>query len=240
MEREALIGATEREGRALLDAGRAGLDAAVPSCAGWTVADVLGHVGRVYRSVAEILERRAQEVPAVEIPRPPEGAAVIGFAERGLDRVLAALGAIDPDEPVYSWSDQRNGGFYHRRMAHETAVHRWDAESAHGEPRPFEGELATDGVDEYVGVVLPFGVRRWSRPLPAGSLHLHRADGAGEWLLRAVDGQLDVSRAHAKGDVVVRGPAADLLLYVWNRRRSRSLELLGEVALADEWARLAP
>jgi uncharacterized protein (TIGR03083 family) len=241
MDRALLVGATEREGRALLDIARTGLDAPVPTCAGWHVADGVGHLGGVYRSVSEIIERRAQDIPAVEIPRPPEGRAVLDYFATGLDRLVTALAGIDAGDAVYTWSDQRNGAFYHRRMAHETALHRWDVASAHGSPAPFATDLAADGVDELYAVVLPFGVKRWGRALPAGSLHLHRTDGPGEWLV-AGDGEggLALRREHAKGDVAVRGPASELVVFAWNRGRGPGIEVFGDDALADQWAALAP
>ena len=240
MDPEPFIAATEREGAAVLAAAEAGLDAPVPTCEGWVVADILGHLGRVHRSVSEIIERRALEIPAVEIPNPPPGEAVLGFFEEGLGRVVAALASIGPDEPVYSWSGDGTGRFYHRRMAHELAVHRFDAESAHGTPAPFDAELAADGIDEYLDVLVPFSARRWARALPSGSMHLHRTDGPGEWLVRAVDGAVVTTREHAKGDVAVRGPASDLFAFVWNRGRSEELAVFGDDAVADEWAALAP
>jgi uncharacterized protein (TIGR03083 family) len=240
MDPAPFVAATEREGAATLAAARAGLDAPVPTCAGWTVANVLGHLGRVHRSVSEIIERRSLEIPPVEIPKPPAGDAVLGFFEEGLARVVAALASIDPDEPVYSWSGEGNGRFYHRRMAHELAVHRFDVESAHGTPAPFDPDMAVDGIDEFYDVLVPFSARRWTRPLPTGSLHLHRTDGPGEWLVRAVDGTVVTTREHAKGDAAVRGSASDLFAFVWNRGRADDLALFGDEAVADEWAALAP
>jgi uncharacterized protein (TIGR03083 family) len=240
MDPAPFIAATEREGSATLLAGRSGLDAPVPTCEGWTVGDVLGHLGRVHRSVAEILERRSLEIPDVPIPKAPEGEAVLGFFEDGLDRVVAALRSIDPDQPVYSWSGEGTGAFYHRRMAHELAVHRYDAELAHGVPAPFDPDMAVDGIDEFYDVLVPFSARRWERPLPAGSLHLHRTDGEGEWLVRVDGGGVVMTHEHAKGDVAVRGPASDLFRFVWNRGRSDELTTFGDEALAEEWASLAP
>jgi uncharacterized protein (TIGR03083 family) len=240
MEPAVYVDAIVREGQAVLAAGKAGLDAPVPTCKGWVVADVLGHLGRVHRSVSEILERRAREIPDVAIPKSPAGDAVLGFFEEGLERLVAALSAVEPDAIVYTWSGPSEAIFYHRRMAHEVAVHRYDAEAAHGTPSPFEPELAADAIDELYSVVLPFAIRRWNRPLPAGSMHLHRTDGAGEWLVRIDDRQLTVAREHAKGDVAVRGSASDLLAFAWNRGRSDSLEVFGPTELADAWAGLAP
>jgi uncharacterized protein (TIGR03083 family) len=240
MDPAPFIAATEREGGAVLAAGKAGLDAPVPTCEGWTVADILGHLGRVHRSVSEIIERRSQEIPAVEIPKPPAGDAVLGFFEEGLDRVVAALASIGPDEPVYSWSGEGSGRFYLRRMAHEIAVHRFDAEAAHGTPAPFDPEMSVDGIDEFYEVLVPFALRRWPRPLPAGSLHLHRTDGPGEWLIRGVDGAIVATNEHAKGDAAVRASASDLFRFVWNRGRGDELTTFGDDAVADEWAALAP
>lgn len=240
MDPATYLAAIDRDGRAVLDAGKAGVDAPVPTCEGWTVGDVLGHLGRVHRSVADIVERRARTAPSTPVPAAPQGDAVVGFYEEGWRRMHAALAAVDPDEPVYTWSDDQRVGFYLRRMAHELAIHRVDAELAHGEPGELDADLAVDAIDELFEVVLPFSVRRRGTSLPAGSLHLHRTDGDGEWLVRTEDDRLVVTHEHAKGDAAVRGAAGDLLLFVWNRGRPERLQVFGDEHVAAEWARLAP
>lgn len=259
METAAFVEATRREGEATLAAGRAGLDAPVPTCEGWVVADVLGHLGRVHRSVAEIIERRAQEVPPVEIPRPPAGDALLDFFAEGLDRVVAALASIGPDEPVYSWSGEGNGRFYHRRMAHELAVHRFDAEAAHGLPGPFDPVMAVDGIDEFYDVLVPFSARRWERALPDGGLALVRTDGPERWWIEGVDGAVVTTRTGdpalgpagngpatvaavttAAAAVTVSGPASDLFRFVWHRGTGDGLGVVGDVTVAEAWAALAP
>ncbi len=241
MDPSPFVDATAREGAATARAAvAAGLDAPVPTCEGWVVADVLGHLGRVHRSVSEIIERHSPVIPDVAIPKPPSGDAVVPFFQEGLDRVVAALGSVDPDEPLYSWSGDGTGRFYLRRMTHELAVHRFDVEAAGGTPGPFDSDMAVDGIDEFYDVLVPFSARRWERPLPTGTLHLHRTDGAGEWLVQAVDGAVVTSHEHAKGDVAVRGGASDLFRFVWNRGRSDDLALFGDEAMARKWAELAP
>jgi uncharacterized protein (TIGR03083 family) len=240
MDPAPFIASVEREGAATLRTGRAGLDAPVPTCEGWVVGDVLGHLGRVHRSVSEILERRSTEIPPVEIPRPPAGDAVLGFYEEGVSRLVAALRSVELDVPLYTWAGPGTARFYFRRMAHELEVHRFDVESAHGVPAPFDPEMAVDGIDEFYDVLVPFSARRWERPLPAGSLHLHRTDGEGEWLVRAVGAEVVTTREHAKGDVAVRAGASDLFRFVWNRGRGEALEMFGDESVADEWVALAP
>ncbi len=220
-----------------------GLEAPVPTCEGWVVHDVLGHLGRVHRSVSEIIERRSVDIPDVAIPKPPAGDSVLGFFDEGLERLLAALGGLvdDLDVTLYTWAGPGSGRFYYRRMAHELAIHRFDVESAGAAaPTAFDPDMSVDGVSELFEVLVPFSARRWERPLPAGSLHLHRTDGPGEWLVRAEGGEVVSTQEHAKGDAAVRGGASDLFRFVWNRGAGPSIEVLGEAAVADEWAALAP
>jgi uncharacterized protein (TIGR03083 family) len=240
MQADAYVAAFEREGRLLASSATGHLDAPVAACPGWVVADVVGHLGRVYRSIAEILRDRLVDPPTSRIPKPPVGAAVIEFFDEGFDELVAALRATPPDTPVYTWSPDGVAGFYHRRVTHETGVHRFDVQTAVGQVDAFDSDLAADGVDELYGVVLPFGLARIDAPRPTGSLHLHRTDGPGEWTLELVDGSLCLSHGHTKGTAAVRGPASDLFVFAWNRGRSAALEVFGDEAVADAWAHLAP
>ena len=241
LSRNDYLAAIEREGRALAAAGDGDLAAPVPACPGWTVESVLGHVGRVHRLVAETIERRATEAISFrEVARPPEGDAVRAYYAEGLATVLATLRAVGADTPVWNWGPDHTAAFYYRRMAHETAVHRLDAESALGEVTPCDAELATDGIEEFYDTVLPSFVVRSNPVLPAGSLHLHRSDGAGEWMIQTVDGKVVVTHEHGKGDAAVRGPASDLFAFVWNRGTAGTLSVFGDEAVARAWSALAP
>jgi len=240
MEAATYVDALEHEGGLLATTASGGLDAPVHACPGWVVADVVGHLGRVYRSVGDIVEHRLTEPPAMSVPRPPAGRAVVDYYTTGLTRLVSLLRATPPDTPVYTWSAAGIAGFYHRRIAHETGVHRVDVQAALGAVDPFDADLAADGVSELYEVVLPFGLARTGAPLPAGSLHLHRTDGAGEWTLDVADGVLRVDHGHGKATAAVRGPASDLFVFAWNRGRSGALEVFGDESVADAWARLAP
>jgi uncharacterized protein (TIGR03083 family) len=241
MDPARFLDALRIEGERLVGAAQIDLRAPVPGCPGWVAADVLGHLGRVYRSIHDIVVTRAQEPPSTPVPKPPAGDAVVDFFAEGHERLLHALAATPADVAVYTWSDDRTVGFYQRRMAHETGVHRVDVELAVGRPiTPFDGDLAVDGIDELYGVVLPFGLARRNLALPAGSLHLHRTDGAGEWTIVAVDGTVSVSSTHSKATAAIRGPASDLFVHAWHRGRPATLEVLGDESVAAAWAALAP
>lgn len=229
----------QRDAAALAAVAGTAPGAAVVHCPGWDVSRLTTHVGRIYGSMAAQLRSGSLE-PAMgdPAPLPAEGDLVPWFNEC-LAEVVDALGDTDPATPLWTWTSRQDAGFYHRRIAHETAVHRWDAERATGAPAPIDAELALDGVDEVIEVGLQ--QRRSGDPIPHpdGSLHLHRTDGEGEWLVVPVDGRLVVTKEHAKGDVAVRGSASELLLYLWGRDEG-AVETFGDPALVAAWAAVAP
>jgi uncharacterized protein (TIGR03083 family) len=168
-----------------------------------------------------------------EFAHAPEGAAAGDWVQAGAEMLATELEARDPGTPCWTWVPfDRTVGFWARRTAHETAMHRWDAQNAAGTADEIDGELAVDGVDEYLALVPCFP----GRHLPdAGSVHLHSTDAKGEWLVRLDGGGMHVTREHAKGDAAVRGPASDLLLVVYGRKPTDAVEVLGDASLFDRF-----
>jgi uncharacterized protein (TIGR03083 family) len=215
----------------------AGLDARVPTCPDWDVAELLAHIGRVHRWAASNTTRS----PDAEFARPdveiPEPAARAAWVRAGAAELVAALERPASD-PAWTWLPPNTVGFWQRRQAHETAMHRVDAESAAGAPRPIDAALAADGIDELLEILGNNPVR----PPPTGSgetLHFHCTDVDGEWFVRLSPDGLDVERIHAKGDVAARGSASDLLCWLQGRGSVDRLEVLGDAALLDRWREVA-
>ena len=224
------------DGRRLIDVSARDLAAPVPSCPGWTTTDLLAHVGRVWRSVTAHVARESTEmIPGTEIPEAPPGPAVVEFADEGLAQLLDVLTAADPATRVWTWAARQDVGFYQRRMHQETLVHRVDAELALDDPTPVDTDDGADGVDELCEVML---AGRSGDALPGGSLHLHRTDGDGEWLLEVVDGVVGVRPEHTKGDAALRGTGDELLLVMWGRRPLEGVECFGDAAVARAWVDL--
>jgi uncharacterized protein (TIGR03083 family) len=240
LDKDVYLGAIEREGQLLLNAAGGNLGGIIPACPGWTVQTVLVHLGRVYRSVSEHVTTGAIEMIRFTKTPSPDSFEVVGWFRESQAMLLDALRNADPSQPVWTWSDDRTAGFYQRRMAHETAMHRYDAEASTGTAKGFDGDLAADGIAELYEVVMPFNLSRREITLPSGSLHLHRADGEGEWMVKAVDGAVTVTPEHGKGDAAVRGPASDLFVFAWHRGMPTSLQIFGDEAVARAWAALAP
>jgi uncharacterized protein (TIGR03083 family) len=223
---EEQLGALWRDGLGLADAAeRAGLDAPVASCPGWRVADLLWHTGEVHTFWRTVVAERWQDPSAYVEPDRPDDDALLGWYRDSVQQTVALFTGADPHDHAWSWAP--GGGtvaWIVRRMAQETAVHRWDAERAAspGSPRAIDADVAVDGVDEFFEHFTP-AADDAAEPV-GGTVHLHCTDAppsssGGEWLVTELDQAtpLEVRREHAKGDCAVRGTASDLLLLLWRR-----------------------
>lgn len=226
------VQALEEEGRRLLEVAR---DPSLPvvACPGWTVADLLWHIGEVHWFWAAIVSRGIVDRATADLHPPPrpDDVDLPAFAAEELDELAEVLAHADPTTPVWTWSEQQDVAFVQRRMALETLVHRWDAESASGDHTPLAPPLAADGVDEFLEHFLASD--RAGVPALTGSVHLHATDATGEWLVTWTEGRRVLTREHAKGDAAVRGRAEDLLLVLWRRRGLDTVEVIGDRAAAE-------
>ncbi len=202
----------------------ADLAAAVPSCPGWTVADLTRHVGAVY--LHKTLAMREGAEPE---PWPPAELAdeePLSLLDRAYAELVGEFAARRPEDPAGSWyTPDQTVGFWIRRMAHETVIHRIDGELATGQPvAPVPADLAVDGIDELLKVFLAYGVATWGSyfaDILAGSpgrTYTVRTDGAA-WRVRTGPGRFTVEDGAGEdaADVTVSGPPMAVLRWVWNR-----------------------
>lgn len=196
----------------------AGLDTPVPSCPGWTAERLVRHTGSVLRYVGKVVETNGPFDPK-SLPSPPDGALVLQWFEEMATSTVAALATKDPSDELWNWAGEPPvAAFWHRRMAHELAMHAADAALAAGQAPQIEPGLAADGIDELLTVLLPVKVGAGGTDLTGvGTLHIHCTDSDGEWLVAPSDAGVEVTRVHAKGDAALRGPASDLLLRLCHR-----------------------
>ena len=196
----------------------AGLDAAVPSCPGWTTETLVRHTGNVLRYVGKVVEAGGP-INAQALPKAPSGPLVVQWFEEMAAGTATALSARDPGDELWTWAGEPPVvAFWQRRMAHEVAMHGADAALAAAEQPRIEAQLAADGIDELLRVLLPVKVAAGGVDLAGvGSMHVHGTDTEGEWLVRPSAGGVEVTREHAKGDAALRGPAAEVLLRLCNR-----------------------
>nr|MDT0660317.1 maleylpyruvate isomerase family mycothiol-dependent enzyme [Micromonospora sp. DSM 115978] len=241
--KEFWLGALRTEGPAFGDAvSQAPPDTPILSCPEWTMTDLVHHLGSIYSWVRGIIERGGTEAPA---PRSqsadlPGGDAALGWWRAEFDALMVALDAVDAEAPLWNWAPQpKKAAFWHRRMAHETAIHRWDAQMATAAGGPIEVKLAIDGISEVLDTFLPTG-RRYSREPLHGVVQLVAADTDQEWFLR-LRGEgvalldtgtlFDDDDHHAR--VHATGTASDLLLALWGRIGFDVLDVTGDATLLD-------
>ena len=230
-----LVASIRQEGEAIVAAGRLGLDALVTTCGDWTVRDLLLHVGRVYLRAGTLVSERStteQDYP----PAPDDDADPIDYVCDALDELVAALASCDPETPVWNWSEEPpTAAFWARRMAHESTVHRYDAQRAHALVEPIDADLAHDGMDELVDVILPRVVRRDAPELPTATV-LFSATDDGSWPVRFGPDGVERLEVAKDPDVTVTGTASALLLAACNRVPWSAQNVDGDASLLDAWS----
>jgi uncharacterized protein (TIGR03083 family) len=224
------------QARVLADAAREMEPAArIPSCPEWDVAKLVRHTGTAHRWSTGVVQTREPLSPKsidLAIPEDPKG--LPDWLEQSAAGLVQTLAAADPHAACWTWTDAREVRFWARRMAHETAVHRWDGQGALGSPEPFAGALAVDGIDEHLEN-LPFVVGAEQTVGAGETMHLHCTDRDGEWLLRLGAAGLEVRHEHGKGDVALKGPASQLFLVLLGRASPDTVEVFGDPAGLERW-----
>jgi uncharacterized protein (TIGR03083 family) len=229
-------------GDAFVAAVEGNLDRPVPACPDWDVAGLVAHLGRIYDWVSQVVAAQGEPVgPQTSAAAPDDRAALIEWYRGCLAGVVEAL-SVDPATPAWTFmaGAPSTVGWWRRRQALETAVHRWDAQAASGtrpSPGPVPADLAVAGVDEYLTQFLPRALAR--RPVEdlTGTFHVHATDEPGEWWLDLSAEVPTTRREHAKADTAVRGPASGLYLWLWNRLtpEAAGLEVFGRRQAVDAW-----
>ncbi|MGD0700162.1 MAG: maleylpyruvate isomerase N-terminal domain-containing protein [Trebonia sp.] len=260
MEIAAHIDALERDGALLADAAQtAGLTAAVPTCPGWEVRDLVRHQAYVHAWAARHVTGQppaalGEDSEEAVLAGGPDDAELVDTYRSGHAALVAALRAADPDLDCPTFMPAPSPlAFWARRQAHETAIHRYDAQSAApgGAPAPgdaFGTAFADDGIDE---LIMGFAARRRYRLRADGTRslavratetgngwHVGLADGATRVARRGEAGDSAISAAvTASGGCLLEGPAAGIYAYLWNRSdaAAAAVTVTGDPAILDVW-----
>lgn len=249
METEALLATLAAEGGRFADAVAAGpLTARVPDCPAWDVGDLARHLGEVHLWAAghvadphdepdEPFDRRSVAHLWPDLVEPPDGGPdeLAGWYRACNGALVATLRATDDDVPAWTFLPAPTARHHWvRRQAHETAVHRYDADRARGRTGDggFATDFAVDGVEEFLD-----GFLRRPRPGAATTprtVRLDATDHDASWWLTLRPERVDVAReGPATPDVVVTAPAADLYLLLWNRDRGDRVAVDGDRTALD-------
>ncbi|MFD3545374.1 maleylpyruvate isomerase family mycothiol-dependent enzyme [Streptomyces sp. NPDC058655] len=242
MDIDAYVKALGRDGTLLAELGRrAGTDAPVPTCGGWRIADLLRHTGAVHRWAAGFVGGARPEPEP--IPDPPElvGDELLRWFREGHETLVRTLAEAPADVQCWTFLPTEAPSplaFWARRQAHETAVHRMDAEAALGVAfSAVEPRFAEDGVDE---LLRGFHARARSRvrtPEPR-VLRVRAVDTGAVWTVHLSREPARTVREAADGeaDCELSGEAAWLYAALWNRLPLAGPGVTGDMELARLWS----
>jgi uncharacterized protein (TIGR03083 family) len=233
------------------------LAARVPSCPDWTVADLTRHVGQVYLHKVECMRAGGE----VETEWPPAGLQEedpVALLDRSYAALVGELTTRNPSDPGGTWYEpDPTVGFWIRRMAQESVIHRIDAELGAGAAiAPVPDDLAIDGVDELLKVFVAYAFSKWPEDFTEalkdspGRAFLIRAEAAagrpgGSWLVKTGTDHLVVEGGPGREvvdsrtpDVTVSGTPAAVLRWAWNRETPGEASLVRVEGNADALSEL--
>lgn len=213
-------------------------DTPVLSCPGWSVTDLTNHLALVYRWIGSFAGSGVTTAPPPRDSLSVPDGEPLKLWQQAYDELVGVFTEVDPEAPAWHWAPQpKQAAFWLRRVAIETAVHRWDAQLAIAAGEPIESRLAADGVSEAMDTLLPAG-RGKSTGSHLGVVHVVAPDVEQEWYVRLrgqgvalldTDTILDTDDHHTRAEI--SGTASDLLLALWGRIGFDMLEVAGDQSL---------
>ncbi|HZC73313.1 MAG TPA: maleylpyruvate isomerase family mycothiol-dependent enzyme [Jatrophihabitans sp.] len=236
MEVPALIAQLSADGPLLIAAAqRAGWDAPVPAT-NWAVRDLVLHIGGVHRWAADIVttgSRTGDTAAGRAVGTGPDDDGLIEWFKAGHATLVEALQAASADLDCFTFLPAPSSlHFWARRQAHETAIHRVDAEGAAREFTGFDSDFAQDGIAELLN---GFAHRKSNAIATRGTIGLDAGDGA-SWLITVGGERIECveSEELVGTDVTIRGVSSDLYLWLWNRPTEAVVD--GDDEIAQLWA----
>ncbi|MEV5972787.1 maleylpyruvate isomerase family mycothiol-dependent enzyme [Streptomyces sp. NPDC051921] len=217
----------------------------VPTCPGWTLADLVKHHGTTHRWTEHLVRTRATErVWSKDVPLdlPEDPAAYADWLAASAEASLRTLRAAEPDAPMWSHGADPHVRFFPRRLLFEAVVHLVDAELALGrEPGRIDPGTAADGIEEFLENLPYFSwvaepVAQLDRD--GASLRLTATDTGAAWTLTLGGGGFTWQRrAEGEATAAVEGTTADLLLLVYGRYGTDDprFMLAGDRTVLDAW-----
>lgn len=198
----------------------ADLDTPVEHLNRWKVRDVVAHLGGVHRWATRVVQKRSMSGPGFTKSK-LDGDELCDWFSAGAELLVEELRNTDLAEPCPNFNpgSERTVGWWARRQAHETIVHRWDVEKALRCTTAMDAKAAVDGVDEFLDVF----VRTRGKQTLTSTMTLRTTRPRRTWRLSPADkpGRIDVAVGQpdppAPGLTEVSGKPEALLLALWGR-----------------------
>lgn len=225
-------------------AEQAGPDAPVLTCPGWTIADLVLHLGEVHRWATAVVASGAiklGDVPADFLGPLPEPGDAVAWFRAGAAKLCETIANADQSIDYATFLNDPPSPrllFWARRQTMETAMHRVDAESAVGRRTAFTPEAALDGIDEFLTGFLPRSRSPLHSDVPR-TLAIAPDYSDRRWIVSigpdAPSTQRDPAGSPVDGDAdcVISGSASDIYLALWNRCSVDDLCVTGDRSVMD-------
>ncbi len=202
------------------------LAVATAACPGWSVGDVLGHLGVVERLVVDWVRhgRRPRS-----ILRPPAGTDLVAWFCDGWRGLRDCLGEFPPDHGTATWSPwEASNGFWRRKQVHEHAIHAFDVLAALevGAQWTVPQAVALDGVDEVVRLWL--GTCLGTQVRGRGDT-VRLVAGSEFWTVTLNPHNAELHRLPTIADATVTADPSVLYRWLWNRCGSSEVQVDGDL-----------
>ncbi|WP_327002588.1 maleylpyruvate isomerase family mycothiol-dependent enzyme [Dactylosporangium sp. NBC_01737] len=226
-------------------AAASSLDVRVPTCPEWTLFDLVQHLVEGRHKWAAIVAAGPADAPAaVSAPvAPREREAVLAWFAASVRELLDALREAGPDRGCWTWwgtsQSPQTSGAVARHQLQQLAVHTYDAHVAVGAAQPLSGEVALDGVDEFLTTCCATAAP-W--PHQPAVVDYHATEGHSWRLWLSADGaraaRLPRGAAAGEGpeaaDVAAWGTANELVMFFYGRILMESLRIEGDRGIFDQ------
>ena len=229
-------------------AAQGSLDVEIEPCPGWDMRDLVRHLGMIHLwAAANVAFPHDDWLDVQDLPD------LVQYWPE-----LAAGGEYPDDDGLVDWYRACHAHLVHvlshapadvacfaflpaptpltmwcRRQASEIAIHRFDAEQPRGIVTEYEPRFATDMLDELLSGFTPRH-RQGGIDRPR-TVHVHADDTDEHWWVTLGPEHATTSRSGDDADLVVRAPAADLYLLLWNRITRGAVTTEGDTSLLDLW-----
>ncbi len=202
-------------------------DAPVAACPGWDVTALVEHMAYIHRW-ADYAVRNAVAAGPDDIAHPGAGTDLADWLQSGATTLADDLAAVDPDAPTWHpFPVERVAWVWARRQAHETSMHRWDAETATTGSSSLDPRLAADGITEYIELAVPRIAQREHVVLPGTTVRIDCSD--------LDDAEHVLGPADQPVVATLRATAEQALLVLMGRAPHSNFEIEGDVEAADAW-----
>ncbi|MET8758139.1 maleylpyruvate isomerase N-terminal domain-containing protein [Lentzea sp. NPDC004782] len=194
--------------------------AEVPTRPGWTVQDLVVHLSRFLETSTAYLRTGSRH--PMQPPPAQTGLTPLEYLDLQLTAAGEILTAVPGNRPVWTFSPSAPdlAWVWHRRIAHETVLRRFDAQAVVRQVVATDADLCADGIDEVLTTIVAAKVAGDVPSEVSGSAVVRPTDVPEAWLITLTAGEVPETRAAApgeEGDASVVGDAELVYFWLWNR-----------------------